>query len=111
MVKWIRCYLDSVEKVKEKRVLRLGIINLKSLYLWADNEVPGLCPVRCFLFYIWLTGIKEGYVFPKSELLGVAHSNLNTTDQHKTYLSDCIEVFERVTGNIGVYGGHTGMYF
>ena len=40
-------------------------------WLWADDNCPDLCPVRHLLIYVYLAGIKGGYLFPRSqELVG-----------------------------------------
>ena len=80
------------------------------LQLWADNQYPAMCPVRSLIGYIYLTGLKSGYVFPRSHLLGtIDHA---TEDGHQqlgtTFLSDSKEVYERITGNLDTYGTHTG---
>jgi hypothetical protein len=36
----------------------------RNLTLWADDECPDLCAVRLLLVYLFLTGIKGGYLFP-----------------------------------------------
>jgi hypothetical protein len=78
------------------------------LLLWADNENPHLCPVRPFLGYIYLSGLKRGYVYPQSHLLGTIEEATEEHQMKSTYLTDCVDLFEQVTGNIGVYGTHTG---
>jgi hypothetical protein len=35
------------------------------LSMYCDDEYPELCPIRALLLYISLSGIKEGYIFPK----------------------------------------------
>jgi hypothetical protein len=35
------------------------------LSMYCDNKFPELCPIRALLLYISLSGIKEGYIFPK----------------------------------------------
>jgi hypothetical protein len=39
------------------------------LTLWADDECPDLCAVRLLLVYLFLTGIKGGYLFPDNAKL------------------------------------------
>jgi hypothetical protein len=40
------------------------------LYVWLDDENPEFCPVRHLLVYVYLAGIKGGFLFPsKRELL------------------------------------------
>lgn len=39
------------------------------LLLWCDDDCPDLCPVRHLLIYIFLAGIKDGYLFCSVEEL------------------------------------------
>ncbi len=39
------------------------------LFLWPDDELPELCPVRRLLAWFHISGIKEGYFFPSLESL------------------------------------------
>jgi hypothetical protein len=47
-------------------------------------------------------------VFPQSHLLGTIEEATEEHQMKGTYLTDCVELFEQVTGNIGIYGTHTG---
>lgn len=94
----------------EKKGSMARYYDLTRLKLWADHQFPMMCPIKALLGYIYLAGLKSGYVFPRSHLLGsIDHA---TELQHKqmsaTYLNDCKDVFERVTGNYDIYGTHTG---
>lgn len=80
------------------------------LLLWADNENPVLCPIRSLLAYLYMAQLKTGYLFPQSHLLGSITDA--TDDSHKMkerFGIDCVSVYEQVTGNVGVYGTHTGI--
>ena len=34
------------------------------MYIWADHQHPEFCPVRHLMVYLYLTGIKSGFLFP-----------------------------------------------
>ena len=60
---------------------------IRPIWVWADDEHPDLCPVRPLLLYIWLSGIKQGSLFPKpAELSATEEAPANaTTTTHKIY--------------------------
>jgi hypothetical protein len=39
------------------------------LYLWVDEECPEFCLVRHLLVYVYLAGIKAGFLFPMEKEL------------------------------------------
>lgn len=52
----------------------------KCLILWADHQVPDLCPVRALVLWTYMSKIKDGYLFPPKEALRRIHA---------TGISDC----------------------
>ena len=40
-----------------------------NLTLWADKEIPSLCPVRLLLMYLHVSRLKTGYLFPCGRFL------------------------------------------
>jgi hypothetical protein len=57
-----------------------GKISWLSMYV--DDEYPQLCPIRALLLYISLSGIKEGYIFPK--FLPGYGTNVATNEESST---------------------------
>jgi hypothetical protein len=49
--------------------MAVGVLGKGGKYEWlsmyVDDEYPELCPIRALLLYISLSGITEGYIFPK----------------------------------------------
>lgn len=70
--------IEDVCVVNQNKVvdgIGLKICNGKSdrapvtLMLWADHEIPALCPVRHLLAWIAATGIESGGFFPTKSML------------------------------------------
>ena len=72
----------------------------KYRWLWADDECPDLCPVRHLLIYVFVSGIKGGYLFPKTkELVGRDKPDdgvFQTCVPYSTHRRQFIELVERV---------------
>ena len=56
--------------------------NISWLSMYVDDEYPQLCPIRALLLYISLSGIKEGYIFPK--FLPGYGTNVATNEESST---------------------------
>ena len=70
-----------------------------TLSLWADNEVPQMCPIRHLLAYIYLADIKNGFLYPGSDQGHISY------DQ---YQSEFQSVCEMIIGRSGPFGTHSG---
>ncbi|KAJ1522435.1 hypothetical protein HK096_002029, partial [Nowakowskiella sp. JEL0078] len=40
-----------------------------TLMLWADHNIPKLCPILHLITYISATGYESGYLFPTKEII------------------------------------------
>ena len=69
-----------------------------TLKLWFNHEYPELCPVRHLLVYLYLTGIKSGYLFPsEKELLHPpANGHFTTTINYGTFMRQLKTLCEEV---------------
>ncbi|KAI3645930.1 hypothetical protein MP228_008858 [Amoeboaphelidium protococcarum] len=80
------------------------------LTLWTDYDVPELCPVRALLTWIFISGIRTGFLFPQESTLdavkqvGHAAYNISYVSYHRQYQKAC----KIATGNPdGKFGTHT----
>jgi hypothetical protein len=60
--------------------------------LWAESEYPDFCPVRHLLYYLGLSGVKKGYLFPPAKL-PLQSTDGNYEEDHYGYEDwlDCLK--------------------
>lgn len=74
------------------------------LYIWMDDENPEFCPVRHLFVYVYVAGVKGGFLFPsKKELLvnrpenGIFETGISS-DAMQTRVEYLIEVVCKLEG-------------
>ena len=87
----VECIAFKVKGKTDKRPVTLS--------LWADNEVPSLCPIRHLLAYVHLTGLKDGFLFP---------GNDNGHISYDQFQSEFQSVCEMLIERPGPFGTHSG---
>jgi hypothetical protein len=82
------------------------------MVLWAESEYPEFCPVRHLLYYLRLSGVKKGYMFPPAKLL-LHSADGNYDADHYAYDDwlDCLKGMltknlNRGDSNGEIYGTH-----
>jgi hypothetical protein len=84
-----------------------------TLMLWANDEVPELCPIRHLLCFIYLTGVTEGPWFPSKENL-TAHlksssrsSGFSDVIEYATYQERFKTICHKLFKRDGPFGSHS----
>jgi hypothetical protein len=54
------------------------------MVIWAESEYPKFCPVRHLLYYLRLSGVKKGSLFPPVKLL-LQSTDDNYKEDHYGY--------------------------
>ncbi|KAI3650647.1 hypothetical protein MP228_004128 [Amoeboaphelidium protococcarum] len=81
-----------------------------TLFLWADNEVPSMCPVRHLLVYLHLIKLKKGFLFPSYNCLQTLSNNNGIALEAVPYdyvLRRFKEVCSKVISRDGKFGTHS----
>ncbi|MGH3054270.1 MAG: hypothetical protein ACRDL7_04745, partial [Gaiellaceae bacterium] len=79
------------------------------MMLWADNDIPELCPVRHLLTYCYLIQITGGYLFPSGPSLlapptdGIFEQPINYKTFLKMFQDICKEVIKPAEGPWGTH--------
>ena len=69
-----------------------------TLCLWADHDIPQLCPIRHLMAYLNITGVTTGFIFAKADGDHISYDK---------YQSDFTNVCEMLIERNGPFGTHS----